>query len=926
MRSHSLTGSRPPYRDRNTTFRLTPLAAAILAGLTLGNGATAAESNSVAELQAEVAFLKAALEQSRKELAARDNKTPSAPAQATSASKPAPDETAKNPAQATVLDTIVVRRKTPLETLKEVPQSVSLVSGEELDRLGANNITEVLRRVGNVNFNYGNPRTGSLTMRGITTGSSDQIDPTIGTMLDGVSLAYTPLVNGYVFTDIDSVEVTRGPQGTQGGKGSNIGRIAFKTKAPSFTPETEISQTLGDWDTLKTTAVTGGPVVDGLLAWRGTFLREQGNGPWKNQFPDTQGRGTYQNVDRTFGRVQFLLTPGYDLTAKLSVEFQPKGSEYVNGLSIRHPEPSTFSDGVARPTAAVDTTYKKYLRSWFNQDPTVWNTARDYFRYPVNVDNNGAIMTGSKGVTLNLDWQVAGHTLQSITGYRNHWFSATNDEGTPYDVTKSGGYITDYNQISQEIRLQSKKNELVDYVTGLYYLKTDNDSLTRTRYGNDAGAFNASDALYSSLGTTATGQALLKDSLNLAYKGTQTYVKNESKALYGQADWHMSEPLTLTTGYRVGYEERATQQGVLLLDPGVGSDFNAAFGKGTTSSALTLNTAAADRLAARYFGSGSTWSGLSAANQTLLKNAALVRNGVLQLNSAYAVKDAPTWKGTVNGWNLSLTDKLSEELSLYGTLQYGEKGGMAQIASNGSSSLVKKERTNGYEAGLRSSLLNRSLTVNAGVFLNDIKDFQTTVNLPDPVATAAYLASNPTVSAADGQQFQSVVGNLPSVRVKGIEVDAAYSGIRNLTLRLAAAYNDARYGEDTWVAKPNEVDSTASNFQKYYNAKGAVLNNAPKFTAKIGADYRLPVLDNKLFHASANYSYTSSYNTSASSYDVVKAYGLLDLGIGIGRQDGLFDVNLIAKNALDTKYHVEGWNGYTPNLPRWFGVVFSTRL
>jgi outer membrane receptor protein involved in Fe transport len=893
----------------------------------MSDGARAADDKTVAELQAEVVRLKAALEKSQQELAGRHAGTDAAgPVAGAPATATADAPEAEKSGIAAVLDTFVVRRRAPLETLKEVPQSVSIVSGEELDRLGASNITEVLRRVGNVNFNYGNPRTGSLTLRGITTGSSDQIDPSVGTMLDGVSLAYTPLINGYIFTDIESVDVTRGPQGTQGGKGSNIGRIAFRTKAPSFTPEAEISQTFGSWDTLKTTGVAGGPVVDGLLAWRASFQREQGNGPWNNQFPDTQGRATYQNVDRTFGRVQFLLTPGYDLTAKLSVEFQPKGGEYVNGLSIRHPEPATFSDGVVRPVSAVDTTYKKFLRPWFNQDSTAWNTARDYYQYPVNVDNNGAIVTGSKGTTLNLDWQVAGHTLQSITGYRSHWFSATNDEGTPFDVTKSGGYITDYSQVSQEFRIVSQKGKFVDYAAGLYYLSTDNDSLTRTRYGNDAGAYNASDALYNSLAATGTGQALLKDSLNLAYKGTQTYVKNKSTAIYGNADWHLTEPLTLATGYRLGYEERRTQQGVLLLDSGVGSDFNAAFGNGTSNAALTLNTTAADRLAARYFGSGSTWASIGGTNQTLLKNAALVRNGVLQLNSTYDVKDAPTWKGNVNAWNVSLTDKVSDDLSIYGTVQYGEKGGMAQIASNGSTSLVKKERTNGYELGLRSSLLNKSLIVNADIFLNDIKDFQTTVNLPDPVATAAYLASNPGVSAADGQQFQSVVGNLPGIRVKGIEVDAFYNGIKNLTLRAAAAYNDARYSEETWLAKPSEIDSTGANFQKYFNAKGDVLNSAPKYTAKLSADYRQPVFGNKVFHTSANYVYTSSYHTSPSSYDVVKGYGLLDLGIGIGRQDGLFDVNLIAKNALDQKYHVEGWSSYTPSLPRWLGIVFTARL
>lgn len=368
-----------------------------------------------------------------------------------------------------------------------MPTSVSIVSGEELDSLNATNSTEVLRRIGNVGFNYGNSRTGSLTLRGITTGTSDQIDPSIGVLLDGVSIAYTPLVNGYIFTDIDTVDAARGPQGTQGAKASNIGRITFTTKAPTFTPEANFSQTFGDWNTLRSTAVLGGPVVDNLLAWRGTFFREQADGPtskkFENQFADLDGRDSYQNVDRTFGRIQFLLTPTENFSAKLSLEHQPRGSEFVNGNTVRHPEPRFFSDGTARAPASIDVAYNKYAtRQWFNNSLTTWNPATDYFKDPTNVDNNGAIVTGSKGATINLDWNVAGHNLKSITGYRSHWFSAANDEGTPYDITKSGGYITAYSQVSQEFRVSSAldKNSIVDYLAGVYFIETDNDSNSRT--------------------------------------------------------------------------------------------------------------------------------------------------------------------------------------------------------------------------------------------------------------------------------------------------------------------------------------------------------------------------------------------------------------------------------------------------------------
>jgi len=914
-------------------FRLSPIAAGILSLALITTGtAYAADDQKVSALEQEVARLKAELEKSQRELAAQKGSQSSV--QTESAAQGAEPQVATGnevvSEESANLDSVVVkgRKKTVLEKVKDVPASVSIVGGEELENLQATNITEVLRRVGNVNFNYGNSRTGSLTLRGITTGSSDQIDPSIGTLLDGVSIAYTPLVNGYIFTDIDTVDVTRGPQGTTGGKASNIGRITFKTRAPTFIPEAQVSQTFGDWNTLKTSGAVGGPVVDGLLAWRGSFVREQADGPFKNKFPDLEGRTSYQNVDRTFGRVQFLLTPTDTFNAKLSLELQPRGDEFVNGNTVRHPEPTRFSDGVLRPAAAVDVAYKKYAnRDWFNRSPTTWNPSTDYYRYMTNTDNNGAIRTGSKGATINLDWTVAGHLLESITGYRGHWFSAANDEGTPYDITKSGGYITDYSQLSQEFRISSEKGGFVDYTAGVYLLKTDNDSNSRTRYGNDAGAFQASDAQYNLLNATGTGQSLLRDSLNLAYKNTRTYVENTSTAIYGQADWHLSEPLTLTTGYRISREDRQTAQGIYLADKGVGADFNEAFGNSATTAGPTAaGTAAADRLAAKYFGAGSTYASIGVPNQNLLLNAARIRNSTLQPASFYLTKNADkAWKGDISSANVSLANKFNENFTVYGTLQYGEKAGISQIDTAGKSSLIDKERTTGYELGFRSWLLNKTLILNADVFLNDIKDFQTTVALEDPVATAAFRLANPAISAADSVQYQSVVGNLPGVRVKGIELDAAYTGFSNLSLRIAASYNDARYSDDAFLAKPSEINSTAP-FQRYYNAKGDTLNNAPKISYNLSADYRLPVFGNKVFHAGGNYNYRSSYQVSPSSYDEIDAYGLLDLAVGLGRKDGLFDANFIVKNAFNQSYHVDGFASYTPSLPRWVGVVFSTRL
>lgn len=935
MKPHQHTTAASLVRPR---LRRTLISAAI-AGLSIAatTPSYAADDQEVSELRQEVERLKQALSQSQQALAQEQNGK--AGQEKSEATAPAnTDATEKK--QATVednneLDSLVVtaRAKNPLEKIKETPASISIVSGEELDRFQATNVTEVLRRVGNVSFNYGNPRTGSLTLRGITTGASDQIDPTVGVVIDGVSMAYTPLANGYIYTDIDTVDVTRGPQGTAGGKASNIGRITFKTKEPTFYPVAKVSQTFGEWHTSKTQAVVGGPIFDDLLAWRGSFVRDQQEGPFKEQFPDAEGRGSYQNTDRTFGRIQFLLTPTDNFNAKLSYELQPKGSEFVNGNTVRHPEPLFYSDGTARPANLVDTNYKKYVnRTWFNQAPTVWNPATDFYRYMTNTDNNGSIITSSEGLTANLYLNALGHEFKSITGWRNHWFSASNDDGTPYDITKSGGYITDFKQLSQELRFNSLKDEnsLVDYQGGLFFLKTENNSLGgRTRYGNDAGAFQASDALYNSLNASAAGQALLKDSLNLAYRSQDTIVENKSIGVNTQADWHLSKPLTLTTGYAVAFEDRNTTQGLFLLDPGVGGDLTTAFGNSATTAGVGASTesqAAADRLAERYFGAGATYSGLSASNQILLRDAARVRNGTLQPGSNYAYTKAKPWEGAVHSALITLTDKINDDVSVYGSVQYGEKAGIAQVNAGGVSTLIDKERTTGFEIGLRSSLFDHTLLFNANAYVNDIRDFQTTVANVDPVATAANVAGG-TCAGADCQAYINQVGNVPKVRAKGLEVDATYVGLEHFTFRVAAAYSDARYADDVYFPFPSEQNPTGipAN-QRFYNAKGDTLVRAPKFTSNLGVSYAVPVLGSHVFRADANYNYTSSTYTSTSSYDKVDGYGLLDLSVGIGRRDGLFDANIIVKNVFDKEYNPYGFASYTPTLPRWVGIVFSSKL
>ncbi len=134
----------------------------------------------------------------------------------------------------------------------------------------------------------------------------------VGIIVDGVSYAYNPLSSSYNFIDVDTVEVTRGPQGTLMGKSASLGVVSIRTKRPTFDPTADYSVSYGDDDALHGWFAGGGGIIDDVLAWRTTReLRQSSRATFSNRYnPDN----TYQNKDRISGRVQFLYTPTEDFS------------------------------------------------------------------------------------------------------------------------------------------------------------------------------------------------------------------------------------------------------------------------------------------------------------------------------------------------------------------------------------------------------------------------------------------------------------------------------------------------------------------------------------------------------------------------------------------------------------------------------------
>ncbi len=923
--------SQAPRLRRNSS-----IAAAVSLALLLPALAQAADGRSAAEIQAEIDRLTYELEAQKQELAAAQAAAPAG----------APAEVVDTP-QDTALGKVTVRARNRLEPLQEVPLSISVVTGKELERLQATEIGAITQRAANVSWNLGNQRTSSLSIRGVgRQGQTEAQDPSVGFVVDGVSYGYNALTSSFDFIDIDTVEVTRGPQGTLLGKNASLGVVSVNTRRPSFTPDASFSLTYGDWDTVNVRAAGGGPIVDGVLAWRGSINANKGQGDIKNEYNRDL---TWTNKDRVYGRVQFLYTPTETFSARLSVDASPRGGETTNGRTFNTPTPTVYSNGTTNTLSTDAST--RLARRWFQQLGSY--TYEDSYLYgggdnEVDYDYARPLVTGSNGASLQLDWTVAGLDLTSISAYKDYHFNAVNDDGTPFDIYRNGGgFWNDYKQWSQELRVHGNLSERTDYQAGLFYFKVHNVSDYRREWANDAGAWFASAAQYDRLDANAAGRYLLQNSLDgllMSFNspaGVQN-IENESLAAFGQVNWKIADAFTVTTGVRFTREDRQTTSTTAIKDNGRAPELNpdvvnnvnlGGFISNATTGVLDpANSAAqltlADQAALRYFGVASTgiaggaYNSLTDAQRRQVADAKAIRRA--QIGVVFPWTTAEAFKETQPAFVVSPNYKFSDAVSAYVSWQHGEKAGISQFV-NGISDVVDGEKTDAYEIGVKTVLLNDTLVFNTAVFYSEIEDYQQGVRVLDEYTTNLNIANG--IPPAAATAYTTATGNVPLVKVKGVEIDGVYAGIPHTQLRFAGAYNDAYYAIFPNLAQPVENGYTGA--PPYRDVSGENLPGSFKYAFNLGVDFRVPLSERLEFHTSANAAYQSKFNSDASlsSYAWIPDRTLVDLALGVGSRSGSFDVSLLLKNALDDDTVLgQTWNSFTPAVPRWWGVVFSGRL
>ncbi|SEQ18508.1 Outer membrane receptor proteins, mostly Fe transport [Solimonas aquatica] len=130
-----------------------------------------------------------------------------------------------------VLPEVIVTSQKFAQAVEDVPVSVGTIDGTLTRQTGASSFEDIQSYVGNVTLSL-SPTGGDFFIRGFGTLSTNAgFEPSVGTVVDGVFYGRSNFLSVF-YSDIERMEVLRGPQGTLFGKNSTAGVFSLITQAP----------------------------------------------------------------------------------------------------------------------------------------------------------------------------------------------------------------------------------------------------------------------------------------------------------------------------------------------------------------------------------------------------------------------------------------------------------------------------------------------------------------------------------------------------------------------------------------------------------------------------------------------------------------------------------------------------------------------
>lgn len=431
---------------------------------------------------------------------------------------------------------IIVTANRREERLQDVPVSVSVMGGEQLQNMRVTDIRSLDNLAPGLRIATAdaaaNPK---IFIRGA--GLSD-FNPSsssgVGIYVDGVYVG-SPLAQLAGFYDIDRIEVLRGPQGTLFGRNTTGGAINVITKRPKFDFGGEASVDYGERNSLTVDGAVTGPLVADKLAFRvsGQYVRDDGT--TENRI--TGNTLNYQN--RYAARGQLLFTPNSD------VEFLAQASIFQNrGSAVAVKQRALFPASATAPVGPDGLCSSGFNNGACTDVLGYFDDSEDPFSVESNLEGKDRVDV--KTLSLSATIAMPGFDVIAVTAYQDSWRDALeNTDGSPMQLIEAR-YNTSQSQFSQEIRFQSQGHTRARWVAGAYYMR---DNL------RDRSSYDVLRDLRPYFITPENPSGASPENSVALFSWPYTQ-KTDSFAFFGQLDYDVTDRLTLTGGLRWSADDK----------------------------------------------------------------------------------------------------------------------------------------------------------------------------------------------------------------------------------------------------------------------------------------------------------------------------------------------------------------------------------
>jgi iron complex outermembrane recepter protein len=439
------------------------------------------------------------------------------------------------PAQdAATLGEIVVTARRREENLQTVPVAISVVGSDLLESSNSVNTQQLTQLVPSLYYNSANPRNTAYTIRGLgsstlsISAANDGIEPGVGFYVDQVYHA-RPATAAFDFTDIERVEVLRGPQGTLFGKNTAAGAIHVISREPSFEPEAKGELSLGSHDLVQMKTSFSGPLGQ-TVAGRLSAQLTRRDGLLHNVITGTD----LNALNNLAVRGQLLFLPVENLKLRMIAD--------VSDLDT-----ACCTQGYLRVGASRRSASRQFpaLAAGLGYRPPSTNV---YDRL-TDIDADLAIDTRDGGIALIADWDLAPGTLTSVSAWRFWDWDAANDRdftGIPIQTVQRIPSRQD--QYSQELRFASKGSQPLNYIGGLYFFSQKITGNPTSVYGPEAAYWLLNPANF----TVPVPRNLLEGYGQFGHSRFSV----DSYAAFGELNYALAARLTATLGLRYTYEDK----------------------------------------------------------------------------------------------------------------------------------------------------------------------------------------------------------------------------------------------------------------------------------------------------------------------------------------------------------------------------------